>query len=334
MKTPDTGTSNKDQILKAFQRLLSEQKHVVPQIATKQEAAEREEDQKIVETVSSYTVEHIVKGLADLQLNFSSAVNNLTAKLSVEAPKLDELRRAIRVETQHLDELHNIRVAADALDILIQEHQEKTKAFEEKSQQERQILDREIAETKQVWQKEQKEFDTTLKERQKLLKKEREQHETDYQYDLDRKRKIEADEYTEQKAALERRIAEEDAKKEADWAEREKILAGQQKALEEYRTLVKSFPQELEEATRKAREEAIKTVQEEAKVQAELFEKEVEADKEVYELKITSLEATIKQQAEQIEHLSTRLQSALKQAQDLAVKAVEGPGKSEKTRNA
>lgn len=334
METQDTLTSNKDQILKAFQRLLSGQKYGVPKIATKQEAAERKEDQKIVEAASSYTVESIVKGLAGLQLNFGSAIDGLTEKLSVEAPKLEELRRAIRVETQRLEELHNIRITADALDILIQEHQEKTKAFEEKSQQERQTLDRKIAETKQAWQNEQKEFDAALKERQKLLKKEREQCETDYQYELERKRKIEADEYAEQKAVLERRITEEEGKKEADWAEREKILKEQQEMLKKYKVLAESFPQELEEATRKAKEEAIKEIQEEANVQAVLFEKEVEADKEVYELKIISLEKTITHQAEQIEHLSARLQMALKQAQDLAVKAVEGPGKPRKTSEA
>jgi len=330
METQDVSTQNKDQILKAFQQLLLGQKYAAPKIATKQEVAEREEDKKIVEAASTYTVESIVKGLADLQLNFGSAVDSLVAKLSIEAPKLDELRRAIRVETQHLEELRNIRIAADALDILIQEHQEEIKAFEAKSLQERQILEGEITETKQAWLKEQEEFEAVLKERQDLLKKEREQRETDYQYDLERKRKIEADEYANQKAALEQLIAEEDEKRGAEWAERERILAGQQKALKEYRTLVKSFPKELEEATQKTRAEAIEEVHEEARVQAELFEKEVAADKEVYELKIASLQETVKQQTEQIEHLSTQLQAALKQAQNLAVKAVEGSGKPDK----
>jgi hypothetical protein len=331
METPNTSTSNKDQILKAFQQLLLERKSVTSKIATKQEAAERKEDKEVVETASSYTVENIVKGLADLQLNFGSAIDSLVEQLAVEAPKLQELRRAIRVETQHLEELRNTRIAADALDILIQEHQEKTKVFEENSQQERQTLDREIAEKKQVWQKELEEFEIALKEDQKVVKKERKQKETDYQYELERKRKIEADEYTNRKATLEQQIAEEDTKNGEVWAEREKVLAQQQETLAKYRKLVESFPQELEKATQKAREDAISEVYEEAKVQAELFEKEVDANKEVYELQIASLKETIEQQTRQIEHLSTQLQTALQQAQTLAAKAVEGTGKSEKT---
>ena len=122
METKGLSLSNKDQILGAFQQLLSERKQVVSKIATKQEAAEREEDKSVVKKASTYTVKSIVKGLADLQLNFGGAVDNLAEKLSVEAPKLEELRRAIRVETQHVEELRNIRVAADALDILIHEY--------------------------------------------------------------------------------------------------------------------------------------------------------------------------------------------------------------------
>lgn len=328
METKDTSTSNQDQILKAFQQLLSEQKHVASKIATKQEDAEREEDKKVVERASTYTVESIVKGLADLQLNFGGEVDSLVENLAVEAPKLEELRRAMRVETEHLEELRHIRIAADALDILIQEHQAKTKAFEEKSQQERQALDREIAETKQAWQKGQTEFDAALKARQESVKKERAQHEADYRYELERKRKIEADEYTDHKVALERKIAEEEAKKVADWAEREQILAEVQELLKKYRVMGESFPQELEEAVSKARAEAIREINEEANVQAELSEKEMETDKEVYELKIASLQATIEQQARQIEHLTAQLQAALKQVQELAVKALESSRKS------
>lgn len=328
MEAAQTTAASKDQILKAFQKLLSERQQAVSRIATKQETAEREEDKKIVDLASTYTAESIVKGLADLQLNFGAAVDKLIGQLAVEAPKLGQLHRAIRVETQHLEELQKVRVAADALDILIQEHQERVKAFGQKSQQERQTLDREITETKQAWQKEQKEFEAAQKERQASVKKQRKQEETDYQYDLERTRKIEADKYAERKAALERQVAEADAKKEADWSERESMLAAQQETLEKYRALAASFPKELEAATQQAREEAMHSVYDDATIQADLFEKEVAANKKVAELKIQSLEGTIAEQTKQIEHLSAQLQLALKQVQELASKAVAGRGKT------
>lgn len=331
METQEAAASSKDHILKAFRQLLAERTQGGPKIATKQEAAEREEDKRVVEKASTYTVESIVKGLADLQLNFGNAVGNLTTQLAVEAPKLQELQRAIRVEMQYLEELRHIRIAADALDILIQEYQEKTRAFEGKSQQERQALDSEIIEQRQAWQKEQKEFEAALKARQDLLKKEREQREADYQYELERKRKIEADEYTNHKAVLERQIAENDATKGADWTEREKVLTEQQETLKKYQTLVESFSQKLADATRKSREEAISEVYEDAKVQAELFEKELQADQEVAELKIASLQKTIDDQTIRLEQLSTQLQTSLKQMQGLAASAVGSGGKIERS---
>jgi hypothetical protein len=154
------------------------------------------------------------------------------------------------------------------------------------------------------------------------VKKERQQKEADYQYELERTRKREADEYAARKIALERQIAEENITREADWIEREKVLAEQKDTLERYRTLAASYPKELEEATEKARQEAVNEVHEEAKVQAELFEKEHAASKKVYELQVTSLQETIDRQANQIEQLSIQLQAALKQVQDLAAKAV------------
>ena len=45
-------------------------------------------------------------------------MNGLLKKLAKENYKLDELKQGIEVETQHLQKLQQIRVVADALDIL------------------------------------------------------------------------------------------------------------------------------------------------------------------------------------------------------------------------
>ena len=333
MEPQNVVTSQKDRILQAFQQLLATHKQFKSRVATKQEVAEREAERTIVEKASTYTVENIVKGLADLQLSFGNAVDSLTAQLAVEAPKLEELRQAIQIETRYLEELQQIRTAADALDILMQEHEEKTHAFTEQSQQEQQTLDQEITAAKQAWRQEQEEFDATLQERQAFLKKEREQEEADYQYDLVRQRKIEADEFSSRKAAIEQQIAQESAKREADWTEREKVLAEQQEMIPKYRVFVEAFPQELADAFQKAREEAIAQVGDEANIQEELFEKEQQANKNFAEQKIASLKETIEQQTVQIEHLSAQLHAAQKHVQDLAVRAVESTGKSGKAKS-
>jgi len=157
-----------------------------------------------------------------------------------------------------------------------------------------------------------------------LLTAERQRQEADYQYELERNRKIKADEYEEFRRKLERELQQSNQEKDKDWTERERVLTANQALFEEYRKKVAAFPAEMEEATKKAYGEGISEVHQEAKVKSDLFEKEWEASKQSYELKIQSLEQKIQRQSEQITELTNQLQAALKQAQDLAMRAFEG----------
>lgn len=314
---------SKDQILKAFQQILTDRQKLDSKIATKEEEAEKEKNKQVLEVAATYTVDSIVKGLANLQLEFGSIVSGLSERLTTEASKIDELKRAIEIESQHLQELQQIRVVADALHILTQEHQEKLKTLEQNAANQREALEKDKSEKNKAWQREQEEFEIAIREYNELLVKERQRQEADYQYELARDRKIETDEYEELKRNQERELQEADREKEKQWLERERILAERQPLFEEYQQKVEAFPAELEEAVKKAREEAIKETHQDAKVKADLLEKEWESTKQGYEFKIQSLEQTIQKQIEQIENISAQLQDAMKQSQALAMRAFQ-----------
>ncbi|MFB2834349.1 hypothetical protein [Floridanema evergladense] len=314
---------SKTKILVAFQRLLAEKQQIESKVATKEEEAEKEKNKRTLEVASTYTVDSIVKGLADLQLEFGSIITGLSTKLTAETTKLDELKKAIEIENQHLQELQQVRVVADALHILTQEHQEKLRTIEENATNQRESLDKELAETRKSWQKEQEEFTATIREQTELLTAERQRQEADYQYELERDRKIKTDEYEEFRRKLERELQQSNQEKEKDWTERERVLTANQTLFEEYRKKVEAFPAQMDEATKKAYGEGISEVNQEAKVKSDLFEKEWEASKQSYELKIQALEQKIQRQTEQITELTNQLQNALKQAQDLAMRAFE-----------
>lgn len=319
---------NKSQILKAFQQLLDDKKNASQLIATKEETAERQKDKEVVDKASNYTVESIVKGLADSQLDFGNTIDSVTEKLTKELAKLTELQHAILVTTRQVEDLQNTRIAADALDILQQENQEKLKAFEEESAKTYQSLETEINEKRLAWEKEQQEYDRLLAEKQATLEKDRKREEEDFKYEVERQRKVEANQYEERKRKLERDLAEKGKEKEKIWQEREKVLTDNQPKYEEYKAKVATMPEELEKAVKKAREEAIKETYEAEQVKANLLEKEVVANSEVYDLKIKSLEKTIEQQVSQLTQLTEQLQAGMKQAQELAMKAVQGTSKS------
>lgn len=318
----------KQRIVEAFQQLLDERKGSLSETATREEAAEKEQEKQVVEVASTYTVESVVKGLADLQLHFGGEVDELAARLSTEIRRLEEVRRAIEVETKHLTELRHIKTAAEALDILGQKHQSEAQAFEEEGNRQSDALDREMAEKRQEWQKEQEEYEKSVKAYEESLGKERQQEEENYTYEVERTRKTETDAYEERKRELEIKLAETAAEKEKDWAQREAFLAEHQQLLEEYRARSQAFPQELEAAVGRAREEAIRAAQQAAQVAADLFEKEVEVNRKVYETNVQALSGRIDEQKEQIEALSSDLRSDLKQVQTLTEKAFEGSGRA------
>jgi hypothetical protein len=318
-----TGTikDSKAKILQNFQQILAENKKIESKVETKEQEAEKAKNKQLLEVASTYTVDSIVKGLADLQLDFGSAINGLSERLSTESSKLDELKRGIEIETAQLQQLQQIRVVADALYILTQEHQEKITALEQRAASQREVIEKDTIQKRKIWEKEQQEFDIIVQERTALIIKEREQETADYRYELERTRTVATDEYEEAKRKLERELQQSTHEKEKNWVEREKVLSDNQAEFEKNQAKAAGFEEELKQANTKAKEEAIQEVSREAKVKADLVDKEWEGTKQGYELKVQSLQQTIERQTEQIAEISAQLQATMKQAQDLAMKA-------------
>lgn len=316
-----TAKDSKAKILQNFQQIIAENKQIESKVETKEQEAEKAKNKQLLEVASTYTIDSIVKGLADLQLDFGTVISGLSEKLSSESSKLDELKRAIDIETQQLQELQKIRVVADALHILTQEHREKLTLLEQNAAKQREIIEKDTSQKRKIWEKEQQEFDAAVAEKTAFTTKERQRETADYQYELQRTRKIETDEYEETKRKLERELQLSTREKDKKWAEREKILNDDRAQFEENQKKAAGFEEELKQAYIKAKEEAIQEVSREAKVKADLAEKEWEGTKQGYELKIQSLQQTIARQTEQIAEISAQLQATMKQAQDLAMKA-------------
>jgi hypothetical protein len=319
MSQPDS----KARILNAFQTILAERQKIESRVATKEQEATQQADQRILETVSQYTQDGIVRGLADLQLEFGGIVSGLTARLITENQKLAELQRAIAVETEHLQELQQTRTVADALHILTQEHQEKLASLEKQHESEIETLEKAIAEARKLWQQEQEEFEAAQLESETRLQEERDRQEADHAYEIEQARKIAADEYAEKNRQQEYELQQSGENHQKQWTEREQVLTTNQTQLQEYQRKVEAFPAELDEAVKKAREEGIRDVNQDAKVKADLLEREWQGTKQGYDFQIISLEAKIQKQTEQITELSTQLQAAMRQAQELAMRAFE-----------
>lgn len=269
-------------------------------------------------------MEQIIDGLAQLQLGFGGAVSELSEKLTTEATKLADVQSTVAAETQELKALHDLEVTEDTLDTLIQQYEDSSKAFEEEFNDRRESLEQETQDRKHAWSKEQGEHERLVRERLDDLQKTRQRDADSYQYDLEQQRNLSIDEYEHQQELLEQELAELRQQQEKEWASREKAIADREQEFAELKSKVSEFPQKLEENIDRGKDNGRNIGRYQAKVKADLREKEVDGQKHFYELRLQSLSQTIDNQDARIQSLSKQLDSALKQVQDLAVKAIEG----------
>lgn len=315
MQTKFTMKDKKEDILSAFEELLTKykEKEKLLQITGKEVEVKKTSEEAIIKKTSAYTVESIIKGIADLKLDLSKTLTDLSDKLLQESNKLQEIQDAISVQTKNLEEIYDVKITAGTLDILIKTYEEKKKIFEE-----------EITFKKSAWQKEQEEYEKSNKERDANLKKERDRETEEYNYKLTAVRKKDKDTYEEEKVFLKKDLKQEKERQEKELAEREAHMLAQEKEFTELKDKSVNFPVELEKAIEKSRIEAVALTEMRAKQKADLLAKEVEGDKRVYELRIKTLEDIAVNQNMQIDSLAKQLNSATTQVQNIAVKAIEG----------
>lgn len=303
------------------QTVIKESPKVEPKLETKVEA----------KTVMSQTTTSIqqkmnstIENLAKIQLGFGSAANELSEQLTTKASKLGEIRQSVENEVQQLTQLHNLEVSEGILDTLIQSYEDNDKAYREEYSQRYEILTQELLDDKNTWEKEQQEYQRTIKERNDNLSRTRQRDIAEYKYDLELQRKLASEEYEQQQKILYQELEELQQETNKLWTEREKAIAEREKLFAESKAKVEIFPKDKEAAIKKAADEGKGIAHYQAKTKSDLYAKEVEGQKRFYEQRLQSLEQTINNQETRIQNLSKQLESALKQVQDLAVKAIEG----------
>lgn len=351
MSKKPTSRDTKAKILKEYDQLFDENKKLLSQIeqikkereslekkiplekkvAQKMDVTEpaKKDVQDMIETkekssAETATMEHIIEGLQSIRSGFAKAVNELSARLVAEASTLAELQHQVNNENEQLKLLFDLEVTNETLDQLLLEYTEKSKVFEQETQQKQQAFDKAMLEKNKSWQKEQQEHDQIVKERNDSADLNLSREEAEYRYNLEQQRKMDKDEFDLKLKKLHRELDSIENETKKEWSDREKVIIEKEKEFDELKERVEKFPKELETAIKDAKTKASQSVQRDAQIKADLRSKEVQGEKQVYETKIKSLEDTVKNQLQQIQALSSRLDATLKQSQALAMKAIEG----------
>jgi len=303
--------SKKNEILDAYNELL-EKISSEKQMSFSEEKKVKEK-QEVVAKVETFSRDAISKAIMELKLSLVKELDSLEHKIASEHERFANIKDAIATESQHLENLYEIKHNADSLAVLLMAQKESRQKFDEEIKKKRVELENE-----------QQEFEAELHEKKQGVEKDRIRDEEEYSYALKLRRKKDKDDYEERKTLLERELVEGREAFEREIFQREAVIKSQELDYSSMKKQIESFPKELEKAVLDAQKSTRDVIEAKYTHQIELANKEVQGEQRLHEQLIMSLREKIDEQDELIKQLTLKANESTKQVQTIALKALEG----------
>jgi hypothetical protein len=320
-----TEKSTKAEILKAYDALLKnvqEAKANVPK-----QVQEEKQRKETLQKVADVTNESIVKEVTDLKTNFNRSLDEVLQRLGTEFKRLEEIRAAIAIEKQSLEDLYGLSANTDSLAAMLLAQKEKREQFETDIKDKSTAFEAEMTVKRQQWEADKAKQKADEKEYADELTKRRKREEEEYAYNLKVKRQKEQDEYDSKKARLEKDLDDRKSAFEQDVTAREKTLKAAEAELAELRKENAEFPTRLEKALTEKEAEVTARLQTQYDFNIKLMGKQNEADIRLKEQTIGSLQEKIKEMQIQLKENTDKANRAESNVKDIAVKAIENASK-------
>ncbi|WP_375561709.1 hypothetical protein ACE193_03925 [Bernardetia sp. OM2101] len=316
---------DKNQIKNDFASLLKNYYHQRHEVITKEESVAKVKEITLLQTARTYTPDNIIKGLGTLQLTFADTLTQWSKKLQDESEKRSQIEEAIGIEKKRLKNLHQVKLAADALYLLKQEHESKLAELTEAHQKRMELMANSRKEDETFWKKETELFEKEVKESEERTNKTRLQEEERFEYDLERNTQLSTDAFEAQKKQTNRKLAQQKAEKEKAWTAREEVLAEKDEKHQKNLVLIAEFDEKLKEEVKKSREKAANEATKEGKAVAELMEREEAANEQIFAEQIEDLKLNVESGKIEVDNLTIQLKHALEQVQSLSLRAFDNP---------
>lgn len=290
---------------------------------------------KVVTNPDSYrdgdmsNLDGVIGALNTIQESIGTAIGQCANMQVIEAEKLEILQKEIKDCQTQLKELYDIDFGDDTLQTLVEAYETTQETFTEAFDEQKKRFEETFAEKTKNWEKEQLLQSTKTLENKENDKTEQERERTEYHYQLNLERNLEADNYAQKHKKLQEELAETRETKQEEFATREKAVKERETEFADYKKKYDELPKRLEKAIKEAEHVGKSVIERDAKIKMNLFKKEVENETNANNLKIKSLNSFIEKQEAQIKHLTDQLERAMKQAQTLAIKAIEGTAYAE-----
>ncbi len=321
-----TGSNTKQQVLDAYNEVVKRLKEKRETELAPQQRAEEKQKHEAIKVADSLSTEGIGREVGNLRAEISKVLIELSDRMEEEIGKYVRLKRAVEIRENDLKELAGIEKEALSLAALIESQREHKERFESEMADRKESLEGEIASTRASWKEEQKAHDQEIQAREQAEKKRREREAEDYTYGFERQKRLAQEQFDYDKAKMEREIQMRRQELERDLTAREEALKEREAELEQLRARVAASANEQNAAVERAIQVTTERVTREAEAREALLRKEYEGETRVLQSRIESLQLTVKEQQAQIARLSTQIEKSYGQVQEIAVKALEGPG--------
>ncbi|MDR3553842.1 MAG: hypothetical protein P4L55_03720 [Syntrophobacteraceae bacterium] len=327
-------TSTKKEILDAYNNLLKTlQTKAQTELKPEKAKAEREK-QEVVQSADALSTHSVIKTVNELISETTRAFSDIALKLEGETERYNKLKRAIEIKEAELRELFEIEKSAFTMAALFEAQKLQKVTFEDEMARRKELLDQEISQTKAGWDSQKKQYTEELKDQKEQEEKRRRREKEEYEYKLAREREQKINALTDEITQLERELREKREEfdrqtkgKEVELGEREQAVSEREKVMNDLQKMVDGFPGELETSVAKAVHEATTKISSEAAKNEQLLLKGFEGDKNVLQARIDAFEQVIATQTKQIDRLTEQMESAYGKVQDIAIRAVAGPGR-------
>ncbi len=180
------------------------------------------------------------------------------------------------------------------------------------SKEEFSFLQKEIADVKDSWIKEQKDYETQVRERNEQEEITRTREKETYAYEISLLRKKAEDEFLEKKTKWERELIE-----------RKDEIAKEKQELETLRKQVAGIDEEMQKAVKEATAILQKQLTEQFAGEKKLREQEVKAEKDMLALRIATLTQENTRLSQETSALKRSVDEATRELKDVAVKVIE-----------
>ncbi len=292
-------------------------------IVTKTAQAAKEHESQEVAIALGYTTSGIPNLLNAVQQKLATDVTGLMSWLGESTPDLVLMQSAILYEQARYQLFKKIRIAAEAKEILTQEHQMLVDTFKTAVETKTSDLDANMEVLRLEWQENDEQFDFDTEAREERLQASRVQAAADLKYQRDRKRVVLRSTYIQKGRELERELNASTKDREKDWNQRRRVLDLSKVQIENYRELIATYPDAVKEVLDDSRKKAIEEAHAAETTASALREQEFVSRQNMHTLHLDNYQKTIDDNEVVIASLQENIAQAYAKLQHLSEQVIQ-----------